>query len=95
MKLNLLPLVNISGGYGGPGGPPAGIDPSVYQWFLSVDQDKSGHITAHELQQALVNGNWSHFNPETCRLMISKFFSLFHSCKIIEKKKRFLPVFHV
>ncbi|XP_063408019.1 serine/arginine repetitive matrix protein 2-like [Mytilus trossulus] len=59
------------GGYGA--GPPPGIDPSVYQWFLTVDQDKSGHITAHELQQALVNGNWSHFNPETCRLMISMF----------------------
>ena len=57
---------------GGFGGPPSGIDPQIYQWFLTVDQDKSGHITAHELQQALVNGNWSHFNPETCRLMISK-----------------------
>lgn len=64
-------------GYGPPaggfGGPPSGIDPQIYQWFLTVDQDKSGHITAHELQQALVNGNWSHFNPETCRLMISMF----------------------
>ena len=42
----------------------------MYSWFQSVDTDKSGQITAMELQQALTNGNWSHFNPETCRLMI-------------------------
>lgn len=51
--------------------PP--IDPQVQQWFMSVDADKSGRITAIELQQALVNANWSHFNPETCRLMIGMF----------------------
>ena len=58
-------------GTGGWGAPP-GVDPQVAQWFQSVDTDKSGRITAIELQQALVNGNWSHFNPETCRLMIGK-----------------------
>ncbi|XP_072029449.1 programmed cell death protein 6-like [Amphiura filiformis] len=62
-------------GYPGaqPGGPPPGMDPTVYSWFQSVDQDKSGQITALELQQALTNANWSHFNPETCRLMIGLF----------------------
>lgn len=40
---------------------------------MTVDADKSGRITAIELQQALVNANWSHFNPETCRLMIGEF----------------------
>ncbi|XP_038052066.1 programmed cell death protein 6-like [Patiria miniata] len=61
-------------GYGAPaGGPPPGMDPTVYQWFLAVDQDKTGSITAQELQQALTNNNWSHFNPETCRLMIGMF----------------------
>ena len=49
-----------------------GVDPTVYQWFVTVDTDKSGQITAMELQQALTNGNWSHFNPETCRLMIGE-----------------------
>ncbi|ESO89218.1 hypothetical protein LOTGIDRAFT_154309 [Lottia gigantea] len=39
----------------------------------TVDQDRSGKITATELQQALMNGNWSAFNPETCRLMIGMF----------------------
>jgi len=56
----------------GWGGPPAGIDPNVYQWFLTVDADRSGRINMMELQQALVNANWTHFNPETCRLMIGE-----------------------
>ena len=38
-----------------------------------MDVDRSGAITATELRQALVNGNWSHFNEETCRLMIGMF----------------------
>lgn len=54
-------------------GPPPGVDPNVYNWFTSVDQDKSGKITAIELQQALTNNNWTHFNAETCRLMIGMF----------------------
>ena len=39
----------------------------------AVDTDKSGQITAKELQQALCNGNWAPFNAETCRLMIGMF----------------------
>ena len=39
----------------------------------SVDADHSGKITAIELQQALLNSNWSHFNAETCRLLIGMF----------------------
>lgn len=38
-----------------------------------VDQDRSGYITADELQKALSNGTWTPFNPETVRLMIGKF----------------------
>ena len=41
--------------------------------FQAVDADHSGAISAAELRQALVNGNWSHFNEETCRLMIGMF----------------------
>lgn len=59
------------GGYpGGFGGPPPQADPTLWNWFVTVDRDRSGEITADELQQALLNGNWSHFNSETCRLMI-------------------------
>lgn len=39
----------------------------------SVDADRSGKITADELQRALLNGNWTPFNRETCRLMIGMF----------------------
>ncbi|XP_019639705.1 PREDICTED: programmed cell death protein 6-like [Branchiostoma belcheri] len=54
-------------------GPPPGVDPTLWGWFQTVDQDRSGSINATELRQALVNGNWSHFNPETCRLLIGMF----------------------
>jgi len=69
-------------GYGGaPPGGPAGygvppqpqVDPNIAQWFQAVDTDKSGHITASELQRALVNGNWSHFSEEACRMMIEMY----------------------
>ena len=42
-------------------------------FLQTVDADKSGKISAMELRQALLNNNWSHFNPETCRLLISMF----------------------
>lgn len=58
---------------GGPHAPPQGIDPVLWGWFQSVDRDRSGSITADELRQALTNSNWSHFNAETCRLMIGMF----------------------
>ena len=48
------------------------MDPNIAQWFQAVDTDKSGHITASELQRALVNGNWSHFSEEACRMMIGE-----------------------
>lgn len=31
----------------------------LWNWFSSVDSDRSGSISASELQQALVNGDWS------------------------------------
>ena len=42
-------------------------------WFQAVDADRSGHISAAELRQALTNSNYSHFNEEACRLMIGLF----------------------
>nr|XP_022318696.1 programmed cell death protein 6-like isoform X2 [Crassostrea virginica] len=59
------------GGYGPP--PPPGVSQDVWEMFQAVDQDRSGQISAQELQFALMNGNWSPFNPETCRLMIGMF----------------------
>jgi len=71
------------GGYpGGFGGPPPQADPTLWNWFVTVDRDRSGEITADELQQALLNGNWSHFNSETCRLMIGDLLLFFLFYKI-------------
>lgn len=53
--------------------PPAGISQELWDWFRSVDADNSGRITVDELQRALMNGNWSPFNEETCRLMVGMF----------------------
>ena len=47
-----------SGGYSQPHhrGPPPGVDPQLWQYFSSVDADRSGSISVTELQSALVNG---------------------------------------
>ncbi|XP_076620450.1 apoptosis-linked gene-2 isoform X1 [Colletes latitarsis] len=45
----------------------------LWDVFQRVDKDRSGAITADELQQALSNGTWTPFNPETVRLMIGMF----------------------
>lgn len=47
--------------------------PDLARIFQSVDRDRSGNISAIELQQALSNGSFTAFNPETCRLMIGMF----------------------
>ncbi|ELU02035.1 hypothetical protein CAPTEDRAFT_148620 [Capitella teleta] len=41
--------------------------------FQRVDKDRSGQISTQELGQALSNGTWNPFNPETVRLMIGMF----------------------
>ncbi|XP_027031719.1 peflin [Tachysurus fulvidraco] len=67
------------GGYGQPqGGPygqqiPGGVNPEAYQWFQTVDNDRSGYINPKELKQALLNSNNSAFNDETCMMMINMF----------------------
>ncbi|KAI0210106.1 Peflin [Lamellibrachia satsuma] len=53
--------------------PPPGVNPELWSRFQTVDNDHNGQISVDELQQALVYGNWSPFNPETCRLMIGMF----------------------
>lgn len=45
----------------------------LWEVFQKVDRDRSGHISADELQVALSNGTWTPFNPETVRLMIGMF----------------------
>ncbi|XP_026205441.1 peflin [Anabas testudineus] len=55
------------------GNIPPGVNPEAYQWFYTVDTDRSGFINLKELKQALVNSNWSAFNDETCLMMINMF----------------------
>ncbi|XP_077152168.1 peflin [Ranitomeya variabilis] len=55
------------------GNLPPGVDPEAYNWFHTVDTDRSGYITLKELKQALVNSNWSAFNDETCIMMLNMF----------------------
>ncbi|PRD24701.1 UNVERIFIED_CONTAM: Pdcd6 [Trichonephila clavipes] len=44
-----------------------------FSCICRVDRDRSGSITANELQAALSNGTWQPFNPETVRMMIGMF----------------------
>ena len=46
------------------------IEYSILFKFYRVDKDRSGYISADELQRALSNGTWAPFNAETVRLMI-------------------------
>ncbi|KAI1728351.1 EF-hand domain pair domain-containing protein [Ditylenchus destructor] len=52
---------------------PPTQNPNLQNIFSSVDKDRSGRISADELQKALSNGTYLPFNPETCRLMIGMF----------------------
>ncbi|KRF79441.1 programmed cell death protein 6 [Drosophila virilis] len=54
---------------------PSDMPDDKFLWdvFQRVDKDKSGFISADELQMALSNGTWSAFNPETVRLIIGMF----------------------
>lgn len=74
------------GQYGGPppyqraGGfapqdpvPPPDADPQLWSWFNSVDKDRSGSISANELQRALINGDWSSFDLDTVKLLMNIF----------------------
>ncbi|XP_068603791.1 peflin [Brachionichthys hirsutus] len=61
-------------GHSAPAGHvPPGVNPEAYQWFQTVDLDRSGFINLKELKQALTNSNWSSFNDETCLMMINMF----------------------
>lgn len=66
-------------GYGRPQafnastGPPPGADPQLWQWFIAVDRDHSGQINPQELSQALVNGDWTPFDLDTVKMLMSVF----------------------
>jgi len=53
--------------------PPHGADPQLWSWFSSVDVDGSGAITAIELEKALINGDWTPFDLDTVKLLMTIF----------------------
>ncbi|KAE8226432.1 hypothetical protein CF319_g966 [Tilletia indica] len=54
-------------------GPPPGSNPQLWGWFVAVDRDGSGNISPIELQQALVNGDWSPFDLDTVKMLMAIF----------------------
>jgi len=65
------------GGFSAPpsrgGGPPVGADPQLWQWFNTVDTDRSGAITVNELERALINGDWTPFDLDTVKMLMQIF----------------------
>lgn len=53
--------------------PPPGADPQLWSWFSAVDTDRSGAITVQELQSALLNGDWTRFDLDTVKMLMSIF----------------------
>jgi peflin len=45
----------------------------LWQWFSTVDTDRSGAITAPELERALINGDWTPFDLDTVKLLMTLF----------------------
>ncbi|KAI0404366.1 EF-hand [Xylaria palmicola] len=50
-----------------------GVDPGLLPLFRAVDKDGTGQLSERELSAALVNGDWTAFDPQTVRMMIRMF----------------------
>ncbi|KAK1773303.1 hypothetical protein QBC45DRAFT_97354 [Copromyces sp. CBS 386.78] len=50
-----------------------GADPTLLPLFRAVDKDGTGQLSERELSAALVNGDWTAFDPHTVRMMIRMF----------------------
>ncbi|KAL6869820.1 hypothetical protein ACO1O0_001151 [Amphichorda felina] len=51
----------------------SGSDPTLLPLFRAVDKDRTGQLSEKELSKALVNGDWTAFDPQTVRMMIRMF----------------------
>ncbi|KAJ7288820.1 hypothetical protein C8J57DRAFT_1643051 [Mycena rebaudengoi] len=49
------------------------IRSALWSWFSSVDTDRSGAITTPELERALINGDWTPFDLDTVKLLMTIF----------------------
>ncbi|GAB7364392.1 hypothetical protein MBLNU230_g4935t1 [Neophaeotheca triangularis] len=58
-------------------GPPQSRDPNdreaLWPLFQQVDKDRSGQLSESELRRALVNGDYTAFDPHTVKMMIRMF----------------------
>lgn len=45
----------------------------LWSLFMQVDKDRSGQLTENELRRALVNGDYTAFDPHTVKMMIRMF----------------------
>src|SRR5277367_2231899 len=52
---------------------PPGIYPQLYSIFKAADTNNSGQLSERELSRALVNGDWTPFDPKTVKLMVKMF----------------------
>ncbi|KAI2781736.1 EF-hand [Daldinia loculata] len=48
-------------------------DPTLLPLFKAVDKNNTGQLSEKELSAALVNGDWTAFDPQTVRMMIRMF----------------------
>ncbi|PSR97501.1 hypothetical protein BD289DRAFT_362245 [Coniella lustricola] len=48
-------------------------DPTLLPLFRAVDKNGTGQLSERELSAALVNGDWTAFDPHTVRMMIRMF----------------------
>ncbi|KEZ44190.1 hypothetical protein SAPIO_CDS3117 [Scedosporium apiospermum] len=53
--------------------PSGAADPKLLPLFRAVDKDGTGQLSEAELSAALVNGDWTSFDPQTVRMMIRMF----------------------
>ncbi|KAI3401573.1 hypothetical protein diail_10174 [Diaporthe ilicicola] len=56
-----------------PAPTDGGADPTLLPLFRAVDKDGTGQLSERELSAALVNGDWTAFDPHTVRMMIRMF----------------------
>ncbi|KAF3762496.1 hypothetical protein M406DRAFT_45459 [Cryphonectria parasitica EP155] len=56
-----------------PAPPGDDRDPTLLPLFRAVDKNGTGQLSEKELSAALVNGDWTAFDPHTVRMMIRMF----------------------
>lgn len=77
-----MPYGGQPGYQGGPGGqmppsrPESAADNTKYKLqkiFNGMDKDRDGRLSEEELRGALINGDYTKFNPETVKVMVKMF----------------------